>query len=311
MATGGNVRAIAGLLHDTWIEYQRDRARYFAVAIIYYAAICLVPLLLLLLSTLGLLLRYSATAVELEREMLTTIETRFGSQLSEMITRLLDGLQHNSIVVTIIGVLGMLVAASLLFRHLRMTFRAVWHYEPPTVAGPIRLRVFTIIREWIIAFVITLGGGGLLLLGVVVIAAFRWLRPPPHPGADSPRRRDTSGGAELIRARGDHLRRAAEGSSAARGPLARYPARHLIVCRNLGCRVRGHPALSSVRGRKPKRLQRDRSAAASAGVGECWCSVPVLWSRAVQGHHSAERGVTRDRGPTSRRVEGQFLNGCA
>ena len=175
MATGANVRAIAGLLHDTWIEYQRDRARYFAVAIIYYAAVCLVPLLLLLLSTLGLLLRYSATAAELEHEMLTTIETRFGSQLSEMITRLLDGLQHNSIVVTFIGVLGMLVAVSLLFRHLRMTFRAVWHYEPPTVAGPIRLRVFTIIREWIIAFVITLGGGGLLLLGVVVIAAFRWL----------------------------------------------------------------------------------------------------------------------------------------
>ena len=187
MAIAGKVRAITGLLHDAWIEYQRDRARYLAVAIIYYAAICLVPMLLLLLATLGLLLRYSTTAVELERQMLMTIETRFGSQLPAMITRLLDGLQRDSIVVTVIGVFGMLVAASLLFRHLRMTFRAVWHYEPPSVAGPIRLRVFTIIREWIIAFVITLGGGGLLLLGVIVIAAFRWLarlltRVPNLPG---------------------------------------------------------------------------------------------------------------------------------
>src|SRR5262245_52581445 len=117
MAIAGNVRAVAGVLHDTWIEYQRDRARYFAAAIIYYAAMCLVPVLLLLLATLGLLLRYSTTAGELEQQMLMTIETRFGSQLSVMITRLLDGLQHNSIAVTIIGVVGMLVAASLLFRH--------------------------------------------------------------------------------------------------------------------------------------------------------------------------------------------------
>ncbi|HEY7396623.1 MAG TPA: hypothetical protein VH559_17330, partial [Gemmatimonadaceae bacterium] len=101
MAISGSVRAIAGLLHDTWVEYQRDRARYFAVAIIYYAAMCLVPMLLLLLATLGLLLRYSRTAAELEHEMLMTIETRFGAQLSGMITGLLDGLQRNSVTVTI------------------------------------------------------------------------------------------------------------------------------------------------------------------------------------------------------------------
>jgi len=169
------VRGAAGLLHDAWVEYQRDRARYLAVAIIYYAAICLVPMLLLMLATLGLLLRYSMTAVDIERQMLMTIETRFGPQMSATITGLLQTVQRDSFVATIIGVAGMLVGASLLFRQLRMTFRAVWHYEPPTVAGPIRFRVFTIIREWVIAFVITLGGGALLLLGVVIVSAFRWL----------------------------------------------------------------------------------------------------------------------------------------
>src|SRR5262249_32214953 len=58
---------------------------------------------------------------------------------------------------------------------------------PPTIAGPIRFRVLTIIREWVIAFVITLGGGGLLLLGVVIVSAFRWIarvlaRLPTLPG---------------------------------------------------------------------------------------------------------------------------------
>ncbi len=187
MSMAGTTRAAARLLRDAWIEYQRDRARYLAVAIIYYAAICIVPLLLLLLSTLGLVLRYSSTAAELEQQMLVTIATRFGPQVTETITRLLDTLHRDSVAVTLIGVIGMLVSASLLFRQLRLTFRAVWHVEPPSVAGPIGLRVFTIAREWIIAFAITLGGGGLLILGVVVISAFRWLarlvsRVPVLPG---------------------------------------------------------------------------------------------------------------------------------
>src|SRR5262249_10286782 len=139
MPIAGKARALAGLLRDAWVEYQRDRARYLAVAIIYYTAICLVPLLLLLFSVLGLLLRYSGTAADLERQMLMIIETRFGVQVSVMITRLLDGLQRDSFIATIVGVIGMLVGASLLFRQLRLTFRAVWHYEPPSVAGPIRL----------------------------------------------------------------------------------------------------------------------------------------------------------------------------
>ena len=170
-----SARASAKLLHAAWIEYQRDRARYLAVAIIYYAAICLVPLLLLLLAALGLLLRYSVTAAELERRMLALIETRFGAQLTATITGLLHDLQRDSVAVTIIGVAGMLVGASLLFRQLRLTFRAVWHYEPPSVAGPMRRRVFTMLREWIIAFVITLGGGGFLIVAVIVMSAFRWL----------------------------------------------------------------------------------------------------------------------------------------
>jgi uncharacterized BrkB/YihY/UPF0761 family membrane protein len=175
IAIAASARAMVELLRDAWIEYQRDRARYLAVAIIYYAAICIVPLLLLLLATLGLVLRYSTTAVELERRTLVAIETRFGAEGAATITSFLQGVQRDSFIVSIIGVVGMLAGASLLFRQLRLTFRAVWRYEPPLVAGPMRLRVFTIVREWLIAFVITLGGGGLLLLGLIVISAFQWL----------------------------------------------------------------------------------------------------------------------------------------
>ena len=163
------------MLRDAWIEYQRDRARYLAVAMIYYAAISVVPILALALSTLGLALRYSATAVRVERQVLLGIEARFGAQVSITITSLLETVQKASIIATIISVIGMLVSASLLFRQLRLTFRAVWHYEPPLVAGPVSARVLTVAREWVVAVVITLGGGGLLIVTVVVISSLRWI----------------------------------------------------------------------------------------------------------------------------------------
>src|SRR5690242_16763396 len=104
MATRSEWLPAVGLLYEAWVEYERDRAHYLAMAMIYYAGITLVPILLLLVSTLGLLLRFSGTAVETEHRMLLAIEERFGAPLSATINHLLDTLQRESIAATIIGV---------------------------------------------------------------------------------------------------------------------------------------------------------------------------------------------------------------
>ena len=57
------------VLRLAWIEYERDRARYLAVAMIYYALISLVPLLLLLLAALGLALRFSPIAANFRSKL--------------------------------------------------------------------------------------------------------------------------------------------------------------------------------------------------------------------------------------------------
>ena len=74
------------MLHAAWIEYERDRARYLAVAMIYYALISLVPLLLLLLAALGLSLRFSPIAEEARRRMLLAVE---GAQRIALVEHLL------------------------------------------------------------------------------------------------------------------------------------------------------------------------------------------------------------------------------
>lgn len=158
-----------------WREYERDRARYLAVAMVYYALVSLVPLLLLLLSTLGLLLRFSTSAASAEQRLLAGIEAGFGTQVRAAVDRALVALQAESIVATVISLLGILLAASVLFRHLRLCFRAVWKHDPPLVSGSFRVVVRAIILERAVAFAIVLCGGVLLLAALVLIAATQGL----------------------------------------------------------------------------------------------------------------------------------------
>lgn len=167
--------ALFELLHIAWGEYEHDRARYLALAMLYYALVSLVPLLLLAVAALGLLLRYSEVAAELQQQMLQTIEALFGAQVRLTIEVSLASLQNESVIITIISLIGLVFTASVLFRHLRLTFRAIWKYEPPLVSGPLRVVVWTTVFERAIAFLMVLSGGALLLGVLVFITITQWL----------------------------------------------------------------------------------------------------------------------------------------
>ena len=178
----GRGHLLVALLREAWVEYEVDRARYLAVAMTYYALLSVVPLLSLLLAALGLMLRFTTVAAEARQQMLAAIEGRFGPDLSAAITGLLTTLQQESIIATVVSLVGLLVAASLLFRHLRLTFRAIWKYEPPLIAGSLRLVVRATLVERVIAFSMVLGGGGLLLVAMALIAASQWVSNLPLLG---------------------------------------------------------------------------------------------------------------------------------
>lgn len=166
---------IVRVLRAAWVEYERDRARYFAAAMAYYAFVSLVPLLLLLLSVLGLLLRFSAGAAEAERQVLEQIQVRFGTELHATIEGLLGALQQESIGATALAVAGLLLSASVLFRHLRMTFRAIWKHDPPLISGRVRSVVRETLLERALSFLMVLGGGALLLVGLALMAVSQWV----------------------------------------------------------------------------------------------------------------------------------------
>jgi len=163
------------LLRSTWSEYERDYARYFAVAIVYYALISLVPLLLLLLATTGLLLRSSAAAASLQQQLLSTIDANFGPQLRSTIDESLQWIQQQSLTASVVSLVALLAAASVLFRHLRMTFRAIWKQAPPLVSGRLVTIVRTTLLERVLSFAIVLAAAALLLLMVGLLIVVQWM----------------------------------------------------------------------------------------------------------------------------------------
>lgn len=169
------VRALGGLLRQAWSEYEQDYARYFAIAMVYYALISLVPLVLLALAALGLMLRLSDLAADAAKRVLDAVEAGFGAPLAITIREFLERLEQGSPLATIVSLIGLLLTASLLFGHLRITFRAIWKQAPPLASGTVRGAVLDTILNKAIAFAMVLAGGPLLLAMLVLLATVHWV----------------------------------------------------------------------------------------------------------------------------------------
>jgi membrane protein len=164
-----------GLLRAAWEEYERDHARYLATAMVYHALVSLVPLILLLLGVLGLLLRFSDAAAAAEQHVLYAVEASFGTYLRATVEGLFEQLQHESLLATGISLGATMVTASVLFRHLRLSFRAIWKYTPPLVAGPLRAAVRATALEHAKSYGMLLAGGVLLLVTLALLALTQWM----------------------------------------------------------------------------------------------------------------------------------------
>jgi membrane protein len=170
-----STRALGKLVRDAWREYERDYARYFAGAVVYYALVSLIPILLLVLAALGLLLRVSAVAATAEQQVLQAVEAGFGPDAKVALHELLGRLQAGSIIAMIVSVVGLLVTAAAFFKHLRISFRALWKQEAPLASGSMRGVVRETLAEQIKAFLMVLTAGLLLVLTLGFMAVAHWL----------------------------------------------------------------------------------------------------------------------------------------
>lgn len=163
------------LMRSAWLEFQNDYAKYFAGAMVYYVLVSLIPLLLLALSALGLMLQLSDLAVAIEERMLAALESNLGAQMRVVTEDLLQRLRQGSVIATIVSLAGLLFAASVLFRHLRMTFRAIWQRAPILGSGSFLGAMHATFLERALAFLIVIAGGMVLIAGLLMLGVLNWV----------------------------------------------------------------------------------------------------------------------------------------
>ena len=169
------VRATLVLLRAAWQEFERDHARYLATAMVFYAFVSLVPLLLLLLALLGLLLRFSEVARDTEHQLRAVIDAHVGTYVGTAIEQLVQQLQKESIVTGLVSIVVLMFTASVLFRHLRLSFRAIWRYTPPLVAGRLQVALRAMFIQWAAAYLMVLAGGLALVVALALITITGWV----------------------------------------------------------------------------------------------------------------------------------------
>jgi len=169
-------RRFVDLMRSTRAEYERDQARYFAVAMVYYAFISLEPLLFLVATLPALMLHSPRFAAVAERQILRFVETNFGNDLALTINQRLDSLQQISVIVILLSLAGLMVGASVLFHELRVSFQNIWKHQEPTESGPLPLvYVKRTFRDHVLAFAMMGTAGVLLIVAFALFAAVQWL----------------------------------------------------------------------------------------------------------------------------------------
>jgi membrane protein len=171
----GRARALLRLLKATAQEYERDYARYFAVAMIYYALVSLVPLLLLLMAGFGLLLRLSPAVAAAQQTLLESVERGFGGDVGSTVERLAHVLEQQSVMSLSTSLVGLLLTASVLVRHLQLSFRAIWQYPSILISGPLLEVALRTLAQKLLAYILAVGGAAVLLLSLVLVAGMNWL----------------------------------------------------------------------------------------------------------------------------------------
>ena len=151
-------RAFLRLLRDAGHEYERDYARYFAVAMIYYALVSLVPLVLLLMAGLGLLLRFSPAVAAAQQTLQENVEQTFGSDIALTVERLAHVLEQQSVVSLSVSLVGLLLTGSVLVRHLQLSFRAIWQYPSILISGSLIEVALRTMAQKLLAYLLVIGG---------------------------------------------------------------------------------------------------------------------------------------------------------
>jgi membrane protein len=156
--------AIWNLLRATFTEWSQDQAPRLGAALAYYSVFSLAPLLVILVSIVGLVFDPADATGQVVRE----IQGLAGPETAAAIEGIIQNTDQpaTGLFATIVSLVVLLFGASGVFGELHQSLNAIWDIEPKPKQG-----IWATIKERFFTFSMVLGTGFLLLVSLVISAA--------------------------------------------------------------------------------------------------------------------------------------------
>jgi membrane protein len=151
------------MVKDTGKQFLAHKGPRLGAALAYYTALSVSPLLLVVLAIAGAVFGEPAARGEVAHQ----IENTVGHQGAEAIQSMLAAHQSpsTSLVMTIVGVVALVVAATGVFAQLQDALDTIWDAKPDPKAG-----IWTMVKDRLLSFAVVCGLAFLLLASLVFSA---------------------------------------------------------------------------------------------------------------------------------------------
>ena len=169
------VRRLWRIFEQTITRWNKNDGTVLAASMAYYAAFSFFPLLLVLLSGLGLALQFSSSARSAQASLLEIIKQHTGEGLAEQVDAILSEVRTRAPYSGFIGLVTFLFGAIGVFSQLESAFDRLWHDPTPHSHG-LWAAVRNALWNRLKAFITLLGLGIVVLVGFLADLALAALR---------------------------------------------------------------------------------------------------------------------------------------
>ena len=167
-------RTLVTNVQRIWRRWTDDNGSLLAAGVAYYGALSFFPLLLTLISGVGLLLKFTAVGKNAETELLNAIGLQLSPELQVHMATALDQVRNGAESTGPIGLITLLFGAMAFFVQFETAFEIIWNVEPQKSLG-ILAAIRRIVFHRGLAFLMLCGLGILLLVilisGIALSAA--------------------------------------------------------------------------------------------------------------------------------------------
>lgn len=161
-----SIKRVATRIYTAFNEFQNDDGFLMAAAVSYYVALAFFPLLLILFSGLGFVMRYTGWGRDAQQRVLDFIAEQTSPDMAQQVGEALREVETQALISGPIGIGALLLTAMAIFVNFEYAFDRIWNREQPESQGILGV-IKSVLFDRFKAFLMLLALGALILITFV------------------------------------------------------------------------------------------------------------------------------------------------